>query len=89
MILFCDLDRLFVKQRSVRHLDRRLQPVLVRSLLLETEDIKRLCEKRFSSDILFLPVSGHLLGILRHHLGTMNNINNKLVHVLYQTFLFI
>lgn len=88
MVFLRDLDRLFIEERGICHLDRRLKSVLMRSLLLEFKDIERLCQKRFSSDILLFPVTGHLLCILRHHLGTMNYINNKLVHVLYQTFLF-
>ena len=80
VVFLCDLDRLFIEERCICHLDRRLKSVLMRSLLLKSENIKRLREKRFSSDVFFLPVAGHLLGILRHHLGTMNYIYNKLVH---------
>ena len=52
------------------------------SLLLELEDVERLCKQSLTSDILSLALSGHLLSILRHHLRTMNDVNGKcLVHV--------
>ena len=80
MILLCDRHCLIRKKRRVSHLDRCLQAILMGSLLLKPENVQRFIPKIRPFDVLLLPAAGHLLGILRRKLRTVDNIDNKVAH---------
>ena len=44
MIMFCDLNRFIVKQRSICHLNGNFQAILMCQSLLCLENIERLCK---------------------------------------------
>ena len=74
MVFLRQSHRLLIEQARVSHLYRRFQPILMSALLLDLKDIQALRQKIAPADILRLPMPRHLLRILRHHLGAMDNI---------------
>ena len=81
MIMFCDLNRFIVKQRSICHLNGNFQAILMCQSLLCLENIQRFCQKSLISDVLFLSLSGHGCRILWNHLRAMDDVYNKFVHL--------
>ena len=87
MMLLGEWYSLLVKKAGICHLNSSLESVLVSCLLLELEYVQWLCEESFSSDILCLAMACNLLGILRNHLRTMDNVYNKcILHILNLLF---
>ena len=81
MVLLCQRHSLGVEETGIGHLNRGFEPVFVGALLLGAENVQALGQKRLAPQILGLAVPGDLLGILRHHLRAMDDVENELIHI--------
>ena len=72
--------RFLVEERSVCHLNRDLETVLMGQSLLCFKDVQRFYEKARITEISFFSLSCNGCGVLRNHFGAMNDVYNEFTH---------